>query len=47
MQGRSTEAWAVWVAWLNPYTEMQATATAGIMLHLRGICWQQQLTTTS
>lgn len=43
MQGRSTEAWAVWVAQLNPYTEMQqgeAAATVGIMLHLKGTCCQ-------
>lgn len=44
-QGRTTGAQAAWVAWLNPYSEMQqeAAATAGTELLLRGTgCHQQQ-----
>lgn len=44
-QGRTAEAQAVWVAWLNPYSKMQQVdaVTAGIMLLLIGTGCQQQL----
>lgn len=38
MQGRTTEAQAVWVAQFNPHSKMQQVdaATAGILLFLIG-----------